>query len=79
VPVEPLYVRIIEDIITKIRSGEWKVGEQVPRPVDLAEYYSGVFGDVSPASVRRSLERLQDRGILVGHQGKGVFVARIPE
>lgn len=80
VPAEPLYVRIIEDIGAKIRAGDWPVGHVVPKPDDLASYYSNVFGvSVSAGTVRRSLERLQDRGVLVGHQGKNVVVARVPD
>jgi GntR family transcriptional regulator len=80
VPVEPLYVRVIADIIEKIREGEWPVGTVVPKPDDLADYYTELFGvSVSAGTIRRSIERLQDRGILVGHQGKNVTVARVPE
>jgi GntR family transcriptional regulator len=80
VPVEPLYVRVIEDITAKVRSGEWPVGHIVPKPDDLAAHYSTIFGEsVSAGTVRRSLERLQDRGILVGRQGKNVVVARVPD
>lgn len=80
VPVEPLYRRIIEDIISKIRAGDWPVGHIVPTPAELATLYGQAFGGtVSPQTVRRSLELLQDRGILIGHQGKNVIVARIPD
>lgn len=79
-PVEPLYVRVIEDINDKIRTGEWPVGHVVPKPDDLAALYSGLFGEsVSAGTIRRSLERLQDRGVLIGRQGKSVTVARIPD
>lgn len=80
VPVEPLYVRVIEDIIAKIKGGEWPVGHVVPKPDDLAAHYTSVFEEsVSAGTIRRSLERLQDRGILIGRQGKNVIVARIPD
>lgn len=79
-PAEPLYVLVIEDIIAKIRAGEWPVGHVVPPPAVLAEMYSEALGEsVSPGTIRRSLERLQDRGILVGRQGRDVRVARVPE
>lgn len=80
VPVEPLYVRVIEDIIAKIKGGVWPVGHIVPKPDDLAAYYTNVFDEsVSAGTIRRSLERLQDRGILLGRQGKNVVVARVPD
>lgn len=79
-PAEPLYVRVIADIIKKIREGEWPVGYVVPKPDDLADYYTIVFEEsVSAGTIRRSIERLQDRGILVGRQGKDVRVARVPD
>lgn len=80
VPVEPLYVRVIEDIIEKIKSGEWPVGFHLPKPQVLADEYSDRFGlSVSPGTVRRATERLTDRGILIGYQGKAVVVARVPD
>lgn len=79
VPVTPLYRRIVDDITAKIRSGEWPVGTVIPTPAVLAEAYSAEFGDVSAGTVRRSLDILQDRGVLEGHQGKHVVVARVPD
>lgn len=79
-PPPPLYVRIIEDIQHRIRTGEWPVGHPVPRPQDLSASYAAQYGEsVSVGTIRRAIERLQDRGVLVGRQGKGVFVARVPD
>lgn len=79
VPV-PLYVRVIDDITSKIKDDVWPVGHAVPKPADLADYYTREFEEnVSAGTVRRSLLLLQDRGILRGRQGRSVVVARIPD
>jgi hypothetical protein len=80
VPVAPLYLRVIEDITEKIRAGVWPVGFNLPTPRVLAEVYTAAFEEnVSPGTVRRATDLLADRGVLIGHQGKAVKVARIPE
>ncbi len=79
VPVVPTYQRIIEDILARIASGEWKPGDKLPPPRELADMYERLWVnrgiEVSPQTVRRSTDTLQIRGVLIGRQGVGVFVA----
>jgi GntR family transcriptional regulator len=80
VPVTPVYQRIVEDILARIASGEWPPGHKLPPPAALADMYEQIWADerieVSPQTVRRSTDTLQIRGVLVGRQGVGVFVAQ---
>ncbi len=70
VPVQPEYLRIIDDVNELVESGRWPAGHRVPRPAELAAEYH-----VSVGTVRRALDLLKDRGVLEGRQGKGVYVA----
>lgn len=83
-PVMPTYQRIAEDILARIAAakpgGDWSPGYKLPPPVALAEMYESLWADegieVSPQTVRRSTDTLQIRGVLIGRQGVGVFVAK---
>lgn len=69
---KPDYQLIIEYILAQIAAGVWKPGDKLPLPVELA---TAIDPPTSPATVRRATDTLQDRGVLVGRQGKGVYVA----
>lgn len=65
-----LYHSVGHIIRTKIQSGEWGVGQQIPSERTLTE----VFG-VSRSTVRQGIEYLVKEGVLERIQGKGTFVA----
>jgi len=67
----PAFQRIKEDILSRIRSGEWKEGETIPAEVALAQ----TFG-VSRMTVNRALRELTTEQILTRVQGSGTFVAQ---
>jgi GntR family histidine utilization transcriptional repressor len=67
----PAFQRIKEDILFRIRSGEWKEGEMIPAEVALAQ----TFG-VSRMTVNRALRELTAEQILTRVQGLGTFVAQ---
>jgi len=72
--IGPDYRRVTDLIRSRITSGEWHVGQQIPstpRLIDLT--------GLSITSVRRGVEQLQAEGILEGHPGKGVFVKAMPQ
>ena len=75
-PVNPEYKTdtqlIMEYIEERIRSGDWPPNHKLPPPAELTNV---IVPPTSPATVRRATDRLQERGVLVGRQGKGVFVA----
>lgn len=78
-PAVPAYLRIADDIRTKIASGEWPPRFKLPPPGVLAAAYAAAWNeDVSAATVRRATDRLQAVGLLTGRQGVAVQVAEPP-
>lgn len=69
-PETPAYQRIIDDIRAQIASGELKPGDRLPTKSELAASY-----EVSTQPVEMALRLLQAEGLLLGRQGKAVFVA----
>ncbi|AOT70327.1 GntR family transcriptional regulator [Geosporobacter ferrireducens] len=67
----PLYYRVKEDIINKIKDGTYKVEEKVPSENELQKIHN-----VSSITVRKALTDLVNEGYLYRIQGKGTFVAK---
>jgi GntR family transcriptional regulator len=65
------YRRIAEDIQRRIRRREYPPGSKIPSYRDLSLLYG-----VSIATVQRAVRVLRLAGVVVGFQGKGVFVAQ---
>jgi DNA-binding GntR family transcriptional regulator len=61
---------VAADLTDRIRRGDYKPGDKLPYARELAEMY-----DISVATAQRVYSLLQERGIVVGRQGKGVYVA----
>lgn len=69
--IRPPYAENLEALIAaKIAAGEWKPGEYLPNNRQLAAQYV-----ISEATVRVAIDRLKAKGVVVGHQGKGVYVS----
>jgi GntR family transcriptional regulator len=66
-----LYESVTHLLRTRIESGQYQIGDQLPTVDQLA-----VELKVSTITVRRSLRDLMHEGLLVGRQGRGVFVSR---
>ena len=60
-----------DDILEKILSGEYEVGEIIPKEVDLAKEY-----DVSRPTVRQAIQSLVSEGYLERKQRVGTRVVR---
>ena len=60
---------IAEDIASRIATGEYKPGEQLPSYREIAELYGVHF-----ATAARAMRDLRIRGIIVGSPGRGTFV-----
>lgn len=60
---------IADDIQSKIRSGEYPPGSQLPSTADLATIYK-----VNRSTIVRAVALLHDRGLIYGEQGRGMFV-----
>ena len=66
----PLYQQIKGLLVRSLQSGEWKPGEVIPSEMDLASRYR-----VSQGTVRKAIDELAARHLVVRRQGKGTFVA----
>lgn len=66
----PLYLQVRDLLVGRIAAGEWKPGATLPNEVDLARDLS-----VSPGTVRRALEQMEDERLIYRRQGRGTFVA----
>ena len=67
----PAYQEIKDHILTRIHSGEWKEGDQVPSENELAREFK-----VARMTVNRALRELTAEQILTRVQGAGTFVAQ---
>ena len=69
--VSPLYHQIKENLTRQIVSGRWLSNHELPSETELC----GHFG-VSRGTLRRALDDLENRGLIVRRQGRGTFVAQ---
>ncbi|WP_339161887.1 GntR family transcriptional regulator [Siminovitchia sp. FSL H7-0308] len=65
-----LHQQIYDDLVSKILSGTYKVGEQLPSESELDKLYNA-----SRSPVRQALAKLESDGYIYRFQGKGSFVA----
>jgi GntR family transcriptional regulator len=63
------YMRVADDIASRIASGELTPGARLRSERDLAEYYEVAYG-----TVRRAMAVLRERGLIETVQGRGTFV-----
>ena len=70
-PIETsnIYMKVINQILTLIRNGTLKQGDQLPSETELAKHFG-----VSRSSVREALKALEVLGILESKTGVGSFV-----
>lgn len=66
---KPLYLQLAEQIAEKISAGEYAVGSQLPNEQSLAQQFG-----LSNGSVRKALDTLEGKGLLMRQQGRGTFV-----
>ena len=69
-----VYVQLMENILEKIRTGEYRVGEKIMSERQMAQQYG-----INRLTVRSAIKKLVDEGTLVSIQGKGTFVSRLPK
>ncbi|MEV4552886.1 winged helix-turn-helix domain-containing protein [Nonomuraea wenchangensis] len=65
----PGYLQIADDLRTQIRTGSLAPGTALPSTAQLGQRY-----DVSASVVKAAISVLRTEGLIVGQQGKGVFV-----
>lgn len=66
----PLYVQIAEGLLDRIESGELSPGDRLPSERELSEMLG-----VNRMTLRRALQLLEMRGLLLRRQGDGTYVA----
>lgn len=66
----PIYIQIRDSLIEKIKSGEYKSGNQLPSEREISESYN-----ISRMTARNALSQLVDLGHAYRLKGKGTFVA----
>ena len=66
----PLYQQIKALMLQSLQSGEWKPGEAIPSEMDLAARFR-----VSQGTMRKAIDELAAKNLLIRRQGKGTFVA----
>ncbi|MBP1326163.1 DNA-binding FadR family transcriptional regulator [Leucobacter exalbidus] len=69
---KPLADQAADLLLTRIRSGEWTLGEKLPGETTLAPQLG-----VGRSTVREAIRQLAGRGVLASRQGAGVFVTAL--
>jgi GntR family transcriptional regulator len=65
------YMRVVENLASRIASGELAPGARLRSERDLAVYY-----EVSYGTVRRAMQVLRERGLITTIHGRGTFVSQ---
>lgn len=69
----PAYLQIVDELSREIRTGSLPPGTALPSITRLCERF-----DVSASVVKAAISVLRTQGLVVGQQGKGVFVSQAP-
>ncbi|GAA3312796.1 winged helix-turn-helix domain-containing protein [Nonomuraea dietziae] len=69
----PAYLQIVDDLSEQILRGTLAPGDALPSIAQLGERY-----DVSASVIKSAVSVLRTQGLVVGQQGKGVFVSETP-
>jgi GntR family transcriptional regulator len=67
----PLYARIRETLIDRIKTGIWKPGALIPNEFEIAREFN-----VSQGTARKAIDTLAADGLVIRRQGKGTFVVQ---
>ncbi len=68
-----LVERTREDLVGRIRTGEFKPGQQLPSEPDLARAYS-----ISRMTMREAIKGMQQEHLIETVRGRGTFVTHVP-
>ncbi len=66
----PLYAEVRDEIVLRISEGFWAPGDMLPSENAMGQEFG-----VSQGTVRKALDDLSQRNLVVRRQGKGTFVA----
>jgi GntR family transcriptional regulator len=65
----PPYLQVADELRQRIAAGELEPGDRLPSTRQLAETYG-----IATMTVQNALRVLRDEGLVVSHQGRGVYV-----
>ncbi len=68
---KPIFMQIVEDILTKVFREEITLGEKLPSVRELAIMYT-----VNPNTIQRVISELATRGVVEIERGKGTYVTK---
>jgi GntR family transcriptional regulator len=71
-PLRLIYVQVAEHIAARIEAGELAGGQRMAPERDVATEYGVAYN-----TIRKSMELLRERGLIVTMHGRGTFV--VPE
>ena len=69
-PLRLMYEQIADHIAARIEVGDLRPGSKLPPERELAEEYGVAYN-----TVRRSMDVLRERGLIVTMHGRGTYVA----
>ena len=72
-PLQLAYVQVADHIAARIEDGEFKRGTRLPSERDLSTEYGVAYN-----TVRRSMDVLRERGLVITLRGHGNYAARKP-
>lgn len=64
-----VWQQVVDDITAMIDSGELDAGSRLPTELELAEIYG-----VARNTIRRAVQDLAERGVIVVMHGRGTFI-----
>ena len=67
--IRPLYLQLRDALAERIATGEWKVGRTLPSEIHLARELN-----VSPGTLRKSLDLLERDHLIIRRRGRGTYV-----
>lgn len=67
----PLYVQVADAVAARIEAGEFEPGDLIPSEGTLQQEYG-----VARGTIRRAIETLRERGMVVTMPQRGTYVAR---
>lgn len=68
-PIGYVYVRVADQVEQEIRAGRLPYGARLPNERDMGTQYG-----VAPGTIRRAVQELRERGLVVTLPNKGTFV-----
>jgi len=66
---QPLHLQLRKALLQRIASGEWRHGDVIPNENQLAREFN-----LSPGTVRKALDWMEQAHLVVRQQGRGTFI-----